>query len=55
MATEAVFNSAKDAWHDATEKAVTTKENAKERYNEEKEYGTTTESFDEWIKTNVST
>ena len=55
MATEAVFNSARDAWHDATEKAVTTKENANERYNEEKEYGTTTESFDEWIKTNVST
>jgi hypothetical protein len=55
MATEAAFKSAKDAWHDATERAVAAKEKAKKSYDQEKEYRMEIKSFEEWVKTEVST
>lgn len=55
MAAEAIFNNSKQAWHNATETAVSAKEDTRARYNTEKKIGITTDSFDKWVSENVST
>lgn len=54
MATEAHYNKAKQEWLDAAKNARDLMEISKERYKEEKDMGSTSESWEKWVRQNVS-
>ncbi|KAJ5203969.1 uncharacterized protein N7498_004848 [Penicillium cinerascens] len=53
MSTEAIVNLTRKEWTESATKAASDKVNAKESYEEQKEYSMDTDSFDDWARKNV--